>query len=149
MTNLYTIDHSRVTGYLRNYDPIKQYFVCFLLLILHVHLLYLKNISYILTIFYCPAILPLKLWNFSLSSNISFLLQLMIKTNLTILLSLNNLIHILHYSSFLPKLPLIWYKLNKRLDASLLLLNTPHQFEMLLKNSNMFSIIVLSAKSIT
>ena len=26
MTNLYTIDHSKVTGYLRNYDPIKQYF---------------------------------------------------------------------------------------------------------------------------
>ena len=26
MTSLYTIDHSRITGYLRNYDPIKQYF---------------------------------------------------------------------------------------------------------------------------
>ena len=26
MTNLYTIDHSRITGNLRNYDPIKQYF---------------------------------------------------------------------------------------------------------------------------
>ena len=26
MTNLYTIGHSRITGYLRNYDPIKQYF---------------------------------------------------------------------------------------------------------------------------
>ena len=26
MTNLYTIDHSKITGYLRNYDPIKQYF---------------------------------------------------------------------------------------------------------------------------
>ena len=25
MTNLYTIDHSKITGYLRNYDPIKQY----------------------------------------------------------------------------------------------------------------------------
>ena len=25
MTHLYTIDHSRITGYLRNYDPIKQY----------------------------------------------------------------------------------------------------------------------------
>ena len=24
MTNLYTIDHSKITGYLRNYDPIKQ-----------------------------------------------------------------------------------------------------------------------------
>ena len=29
MTNLYTIDHSRITGYLRNYDPTKQY-VCLL-----------------------------------------------------------------------------------------------------------------------
>ena len=26
MTNLYTIDHSKHTGYLRNIDPIKQYF---------------------------------------------------------------------------------------------------------------------------
>ena len=26
MTHLYTIDHSRITGYLRNYDPIEQYF---------------------------------------------------------------------------------------------------------------------------
>ena len=26
MTNLYTLDHSKKTGYLRNYDPIKQYF---------------------------------------------------------------------------------------------------------------------------
>ena len=26
MTNLYTIYHSCITGYLRNYDPIKQYF---------------------------------------------------------------------------------------------------------------------------
>ena len=26
MTHLYTLDHSRITGYLRNYDPIKQYF---------------------------------------------------------------------------------------------------------------------------
>ena len=25
MTNLYTIDHARITGYLCNYDPIKQY----------------------------------------------------------------------------------------------------------------------------
>ena len=26
MTNLYSIDHARITGYLGNYDPIKQYF---------------------------------------------------------------------------------------------------------------------------
>ena len=26
MTNLYTIYHARITGYIRNYDPIKQYF---------------------------------------------------------------------------------------------------------------------------
>ena len=25
MTHLYTIDHARIPGYLRNYDPIKQY----------------------------------------------------------------------------------------------------------------------------
>ena len=26
MTNMYTLDHSCITGYLRNYDPMKQYF---------------------------------------------------------------------------------------------------------------------------
>ena len=26
MTNMYTLDHSCITGYLRNYDPIEQYF---------------------------------------------------------------------------------------------------------------------------
>ena len=26
MLNLYTIDHSKITGYLRKYDPINQYF---------------------------------------------------------------------------------------------------------------------------
>ena len=26
MTHLYTIDHSRITGYLRNYDPLKKFF---------------------------------------------------------------------------------------------------------------------------
>ena len=26
MTNMYTLDHSSITGYLRNYDPMKQYF---------------------------------------------------------------------------------------------------------------------------
>ena len=26
MTNMYTLDHYCITGYLRNYDPIKQYF---------------------------------------------------------------------------------------------------------------------------
>ena len=26
MTHFYTIDHARITGYLHNYDPIKQYF---------------------------------------------------------------------------------------------------------------------------
>ena len=26
MTNMYTLDHSCITGYLRDYDPIKQYF---------------------------------------------------------------------------------------------------------------------------
>ena len=52
MTNLYTIDHSKITGYLVNYNPIKQYFC----LLPHngtsrclVVLSYLKNISFILT----------------------------------------------------------------------------------------------------
>ena len=42
MTNLHTIDHSKITGYLRNYDPIKQYFCFFCHTMIHLAcLLYL------------------------------------------------------------------------------------------------------------
>ena len=60
MTSLYNIDHSRITGYLRNYDPIKNTFVCFRSRIHHVHLLYLKN-TYISMNICCLATFLLKL----------------------------------------------------------------------------------------
>ena len=70
MTNMYTLDHSCITGYLRNYDPIKQYSsVCFRTIILHVHLLYLKNTSHITMTFCYLATFLLKLSNLSLLLN--------------------------------------------------------------------------------
>ena len=44
MTNLYTIDHTCTPGYLRNYDPIKQYFCLLPYNNTSRPLLYLKNI---------------------------------------------------------------------------------------------------------
>ena len=61
MTNMYTLHHSCITGYLRNYDPIKQYSVCCRTIALHAHLLYLENIFYISMTFCCFATFLLKL----------------------------------------------------------------------------------------
>ena len=61
MTNMYTLDHSCITGYLRNYGPINNTSVYFRTKILHAHLLYLKNISYITMTFCCLATSLLKL----------------------------------------------------------------------------------------
>ena len=61
MTNKYTLDHTCITGYLRNYDPIKNTSVYFRTIILHAYLLYLKNISYITMTFCCLATSLLKL----------------------------------------------------------------------------------------
>ena len=63
MTNLYTIDHSKITGYLRNYDSIKQYFVCFLIMIHIVLSSYLKSTLFILVTSCYPATFPLRLSN--------------------------------------------------------------------------------------
>ena len=69
MTNMYTLDHSCITGYLRNYDPKNNTSVCFRTIILHVHLLYLKNTSYITMTFCCLATFLLKFSNLSMSLN--------------------------------------------------------------------------------
>ena len=55
MTNMYTLDHSSTTGYLRNYDPINQYYCLLPYNNTSRHLLYLKNTLFILVIFCCLA----------------------------------------------------------------------------------------------
>ena len=51
MTNLYTIDHAQIKGYLRIFAPKNKTSVCLLSMTHHSHLLYLKIIFYISMIF--------------------------------------------------------------------------------------------------
>ena len=116
MTNMYTLDHSCLTGYLRNYDPIKQYFC----------LLPYNNTS-------CPLIVPQEYLihydDFLLPCNIptqivkplnvnKHLLHLMIKIELTIQHSTSKRIPTMNFSSFLQRLSPLWYKLNKKLNIN-------------------------------
>ena len=118
MTNMYTLDHSCITGYLRNYDPIKQYF-CLLpynntsrpLIVPQEYLIYYDD-------FLLPATSLLKLQNLLLSLNTSFLLHLTIKIEHTIQHSTNKRIPTMNFSLYLPKLSLSWYKLNKKLNIN-------------------------------
>ena len=69
MTNMYTLDHSCITSYLRNYDPIKHYF-CLLpynntsspLIVPQEYVIHTMN-------FCCIATFLLKLLNLSMSLN--------------------------------------------------------------------------------
>ena len=131
MTNLHTVDHGRITGYLRTYDPIKQYFC----------LLPFNNTSR-------PLIVPQK----DIIQFDDFLLPCNIPTQIVKPLTVNK--HLVSsplddkfyytalskqsysYNELLfisEKLFLIWYKLNKRLNINHLLLNIPHLIETLLK----------------
>ena len=130
MTNMYTLDHSCITGYLRNYDPIKQYF-CLLpynntsrpLIVPQEYLIHYDD-------FCCPATFLLKLQNLLLLLNTSFLLHLTIKIERTIQHSTSKRIHTMNSSLSLPKLPLSWYKLNKKLNIN----HTLHLKKTLLTN---------------
>ena len=51
MINMFTVDHSRITGYLPKNDSIKQYFCLLPFNDTSRHLLYLKNILYLSMIF--------------------------------------------------------------------------------------------------
>ena len=118
MTNMYTLDQSCITGYLRNYDPIKQYF-CLLpynntsrpLIVPQEYLIHYDD-------FCCLATSLLKLQNLLLLLNTSFLLHLTIKIEHTIQHSTNKRIPTMNCSLYLPKLSLSWYELNKKLNIN-------------------------------
>ena len=66
MTNLYTIDHSKITGFLDTFETMIQsnnIFVCFLIMIHLVVSSYLRSTLFIFMIFCCPATFPLRLSN--------------------------------------------------------------------------------------
>ena len=149
MTNLYTIDHSRITGYLRKYDPIKLYFC----------LLAFNDTSR-------PLIVPqeylIHFDDFPLSCNIA---TQIVKT-LTVIKHLvssplddkdKSYYNALSKQSYSynellfisAKVISYMVQAEQKVKENLLLLDTPHQLEMPLKNSHTFSIFVLSAKLIT
>ena len=145
MTTLYTIDHARITGNLRNYVPIKQYF-CLLpyndsTRPLIVPQKYLINLD----VFCFLAIILLKVWILSQLWNILFLLHSMIKTNHILRLFQNHRISTANCFSILPKPLHRWYKQNTKLNINRLLLKIRHLFETLLKIFHQYSIIVLFA----
>ena len=130
MTNLYTLDHSCITGYetmiLSNNTTAFYYKTLH-----HVHLLYLKNTLYTSMIFCFLVTFPLKLSNLSLLLNISFQLHLTIKIKHIIQLYKNKHTPTTNFSSLQSKPFCLWYKLNKKLNIN----STPHQSKMLLTNS--------------
>ena len=98
----------------------------------HVHLLYLKNISYIWIVFCCPATLRIKLWNLWLLSNNLFLPRSQTKIHPIILLSQNNHIPRTNCFSFPLESFLIWYKLKTKTHPNLIPLNIHHPSAILL-----------------
>ena len=118
MTNMYTLDHSCITGYLRNNDPIKQYF-CLLpynntsrpLIVPQEYLIHYDD--FLLTCNIPTQIAkPLIVIKHIVSS------PLTIKTEPTVQLSTNKRTPITNFSSFLQKLFLLWYKLNKKANIN-------------------------------
>ena len=123
MTNMYTLDHSCITGYLRNYDSIKHDFC----------LLSYNNTSR-------PRIVPQE----HLIYFDDFLLPCNIPTQ--IVKPLTNVKHLvssplddkdksyytptMNFFLFLLKPFRLWYKLNIKQNT----IHTPHQFETLLTN---------------
>ena len=147
MTNLYTIDPARITGYLRNYDPIKQYF-CLLCfndtsrppIVPQEYLIHFDNFLLPCNIS-TQIVKPLTVIKHLVSS----LLDDKGKSNYTAL-SKQSYSYKELLCSFLPKSILTWYKQNKKLNINHLLLNTHHLLEILLKNFHQYSTIVLFAK---
>ena len=115
MTLLHTIDHSRITGYLRSYDPKKQYY-CLLpyndasrpIMFLQKYLIHFDDFLYL-------AMFVLSSLNLSLSSNTLFPHLSMTRKSLIIQLCQSKLIPAMIFSSFLLTSSLSWLK-PKQLD---------------------------------
>ena len=118
MTNMYTLDHSCITGYLRNYDPIKQYF-CLLpynntsrpLIVPQEYLIHYDD-------FLLPCNIPTQIAKPLTVIKHLYLLHLTIKIERTIQHSTSKRIPTTNFSLSLPKLSLSWYKLNKKLNIN-------------------------------
>ena len=123
LTNLYTIDHSKITGDLRNYDPIKQYF-CLLphndtsrpLIVPQEYLVHFNDILLPCNI---PTVKfkPPPLFKHLVSS------PLVIKMHLNIPVCQNNHTHLMNYSLSLPKSYHFWSNQNKTQNTNLPILN--------------------------
>ena len=134
VTHLYTIDHSRITGYLRNYDPIKQYF-CLLpyndtsrpIIVPQEYLIHFDD-------FLLPCNVPLSYQNPSLLLNILFLHLSPTKGNLIIQHYRNNHTHITNYCSSLQTSSPSWLRQKKPnlRHNTLLLNNTLQNYQQLL-----------------
>ena len=124
MTNLYTLDHSCITGYLRNYGPIKQYFF----------LLPYNNTSRPLIVpqedlvhfddFLLPCNIPTQIVKPLMLLNISYLLHSTKKTKPTIQLYTNKLTPTMNFSSLQQKPFRLWYKQNKTQNTNHTLLQS-------------------------
>ena len=138
MTNFYTIDHARITGYLRNYDPVKQYF----------RLLPFNDTSrtspeYLIQFddFLLPCNIPTQIAKPLIVIKHLVYSPLDDKDKSYYTAVSNIRIHVMNCSSFLPKSFLTWYKQNKKLNINLLL-NMHPLFEILPKIFNEYSTIV-------
>ena len=134
LTHLYTIDHARITDYIRKYDPIKQYF-CLLpfndtsrpLFVPQEYLLHFDDFLLpcnIPTQIVKPLTVIIHLVSSSLDDNKNHVIPLLP----------NNRTHITNCPVSQPKLFQTWYKQNTKQKINHLLLNIPHLFEILLKN---------------
>ena len=136
MTNMYTLDHSYITGYLRIHDPIKQYFC----------LLPYKNTSrppyvpqeYLIYFddFLLPCNIPTQIVNLSPLLNILYSLRMTIKTKPIIQLSTSKRTPTMNFYLFLLKPFLFWYKQNIKQHKSHTssIRNTPNKLSSVMNN---------------
>ena len=131
MTNLNTIDHARISRYLRNYDPRKQYF-CLLpfndtsrpRIVSQEYLIQFDDF-----LLPCNTLTQIVKPLTGIKHTVSSPRDDKDKSYYTAL-SLNNHTHTMDSSSFLPKPFLIWYKQNTRQNTN----HIHHLFEILLRN---------------
>ena len=134
MTHLYTIDHGRITGYLRNYDSIKQFF-CLLphndasrpLIVPQESLINFDD-------FLLPCNIPTQIVKplTVLKHLVSSPLDDKDKSYYTALAKQSHSYNKLLFLS--AKIINKWYKQNKKQNINHLLLNLPHLFATLLEN---------------
>ena len=135
MTHLYTIDHARITGYLRDYDTIKQYFC---LIVPQEHLIHFDDFLLPCNIL-TQNVKPLTVIKHLVSSPFDD----KDKSYYTALAKQSHSYNELLFISAKINSYMVQKEQKEQTNIYHLLLNIPHQFETLLKNCHQFSIIVL------